>query len=263
MPRRYVTIAISLLVLFGFGWIWWYVDARIDSYIHYSDNTDLAHIDVPQVINACVAELESNWQLPQCQRGDAAFGINANDCRARQIPSLFFIERRYACKWLSENESVAIGQDSIYIGPDGPGSRELGHPLHELVRRHAWCQEPPPPCTDAETREHPNWCLPEPDECKQAQLRSIDWLLERGIDINQFEHEDMTVLHYAARADDYLAVQELLKRGANPNIVADTESAITAIERARQRVEEYWDGHPSPAAQKTLELLERQLSPAD
>ena len=90
----------------------------------------------------------------------------------------------------------------------------------------------------------------------RAQLRSIDWLLDRGVDINQFEYGHMTPLHYAARADDYLAVQELLKRGANPDIAGDTESAITARERARQRVEEYWDGHPSPEAQKTLELFE-------
>lgn len=258
MLRRNVLLAISLLVLVGLGSIWWYVDARIDSYIHYSDNIELAHIDVPQVINACVAELDSDWQLPHCQSGVATFGIHANDCRAGHIPSLFFIEKHYACKWLAENESVAIAQDSVFIGPDGAAAREIGIPLQALVRRHSWCQDPPPPCTEAETREHPSRCLPEPEACMEAQLRSIDWLLDRDTDTNQFDHQDMIVLHYAARADDFQAVQELLKRGANPNIAAGTESSITAVERARRRVEDYWGGHPSPAARKTLELLEGQ-----
>jgi ankyrin repeat protein len=234
------------------------VNARLNSYIQYADNIELAHVDVAQVINACVAGPGSTWQLPYCQRGTAAWGLYANDCRARHTPSLFFVERHFACKWLEENSSETMQNHSVFIGPQDHGPREVGNSLHELVRRHAWCQDPPPPCTDAETREHPNWCLPEPTECMQAQLRSIDWLLERGVDINQFEHGDMTVLHYAALTGNYLVVQDLLNRGANPNIAAKTESAITAIEEARKRIEGYFNGHPSPAAQRTLELLQGQ-----
>ena len=242
-----------ILGILGLGGFWWYADARVDSYVRSSGK-----LDVARIINACVADLDSEWQLPFCRRGYAAFGLSSNDCRATHLKALFFVEKRLACDWLDENVDEVVHINSGYLR-DG-GTR---NPLHELVRRHAWCQDMPPPCTKAETRQHRNWCLPKPDECMRAQLRSIDWLLDRGVDINQFEYGDMTVLHYAVREDDYLAIQELLKRGANPTITAESESAITAIERARQRVEVYFNGRPSPAVRRTLELLESQQAPPE
>lgn len=264
MPRRKVTLISGLIALSGLGWAWWYIDARIDSYIHYSDNVDLAHIDVPQVINACIADPNSTWQLPHCQRGVAAFGLYANDCRARHARSLFFVEKHYACEWLDENKPEAINTDSIFSGPNGRGARETGHTLHEFVRRHAWCQEEPLSCTEDQTREHPNWCLPEPIECARAQLRSIDWLLENDVDINQIDYGEVTVLDIAVRNEDLLIAQELLNRGANPRIVADPETGFSALDRARSKVEEYRNGDPpeefflgeSEVARKVVTLLE-------
>ena len=258
MTRRNVILSLILIVSAGLGWAGWYADARIDSYIHYSDNAELAYIDVAQVINACIADPSSAWQLPHCQRGVAAWGLYANDCRARHIQSLFFVEKHYACKWLEDHKN-----DVINVDPNQLRDRETQNALHELVRRHAWCQVQPLPCTESQTRKYPNWCLPEPDECAQAQLRSIDWLLERGADINQFEYETSTVLHNAVRVDDFLMVQELLERGANPEIAADAEGGITAIERARRRIERYFNGYPSEDARQVLELLESHRNSPD
>ena len=264
MPRRSVLLTVGLIGLSALCWAWWYADARIDSYIHYSDNVDLAHVDVAQVINACVADPDSSWQLPHCQRGVAAWGLYANDCRARHAESLFFVERHYACKWLDEHKSEAISKRDIFLGPNGRGEGEAGNPLHELVRRHAWCQEKPLPCTDAQIREHPNWCLPEPMECTYVQLRSIDWLLENGSDINQIEFGEKTALDVAVCGENYLIVHELLNRGAGPHIVADLETGLNALDCARLKVEEYRNGDPpeeyflqeSEAARKVVALLE-------
>ena len=207
MTRRLVILLLFSLFSVSLGGLWWYIDARIDSYFHYPDKPDVA-----QIINACIADPDANWQLPFCQRGTAAWGLYSNDCRAPHVRSLFFIEKNYACKWLDEHIDEVVDVNS---GPLRDGDTQ--NPLHELVRRHAWCQEEPSPCTDDQTRDNPNWCLPEPEECTQAQLRSIDWLLEHGADINQFEFGKMTVLDYAVREENLLIVPDLLSRGASWN----------------------------------------------
>ena len=120
------------------------------------------------------------------------------------------------------------------------------------------------PCTEDQTREHPNWCLPESIECATAQLRSIYWLLENGVDINQIDYGEATVLDIAVRNEDFLIVQKLLNRGANPRIVAGPDTGLSALDRARLKVEEYWNGDPperfflreSEVARKVATLLE-------
>ena len=254
LRRRSISLSLVLISSTCLALLWWYVDARIDSYFDSSDSPDFA-----QIINACVADADSAWQLPYCRRGFAALGLYRNDCRAPHTQSLFFMEKHYACTWLDKHMDEVINVNSNRLGAGG-----VPNPLHVLVRRHAWCQRAPQPCTDVETLQHPHWCLPEPEDCAQAQLRSIDWLLGHGVDINTVEFEAMTVLDYAVHEENYLIVPDLLRRGADPNIIADKTTGISTLERARSKVDAYRDGDPpedvfrqySRDARAVLDLLE-------
>lgn len=252
--RRMATITTKRLVVFlvviSFALVGLYFAGRLQSYSDVYGEPNIA-----QVANACVYEPATNWFLPKCQRGSAAGGLYANNCRVAPFDFLHSIESRLACGWLEDNSDWIANLDS----EDLP-TQMVGYPIHVLVRRHKWCSEPALRC-DATSKEN---CRSEPAACDYAQKRSIEYLAELGLSVNSLEYGEQTPLDVAIAGEDVRLVEFLLKLGVDKHRVSNSITGLNAIDSARLKVREYQQaGAPreqylidSESARAVLDVLE-------
>ena len=206
-----------------------YADARTECYFFPNGEVDKA-----EVLNACVADGNSKWKLPALVNniGVLPFLVSSANCRIDYNPNLFFVEKHFACQYFEANKRKFLAVDE-----DG------GSPLHDLARRHNACR------SDIDPRQ-----------CSSSQIRSIDLLLENGIDLELKEFGKDTILEVAAFEEDVDLVRALVSRGADRAWVTSRLDGRNVISHLLDRQEwcvkeQYGDACVEPYRQ-IIDILE-------
>ena len=205
MTTRDKILAALVVFIISPGWfVWNYGTARKDCYFY--PNGD---IKAAQVLNACVADSDSNWKLPKLVHG---FGVmpfltESMNCRAEYLPALFFIEKEYACDFIDKNKEIFLE-----LGEYGQ------NPIHDLARRHGACGI-------------------EGEQCFIAQIRSLELLLDLGLDIDIGRRGHRTALEIAAVDGDVDFFKALIARGADLAQFGYDEKENIAISLIKEQIE--------------------------
>ena len=205
MKKRYWLLCVVLLIVAApTAYLLKYKEARIQCY--FFPNGD---IDKPQVLNACVASDTSDWKLPRQVHGFGVmpFLISSAKCGVEYYPGLFSIEKEHACRYFNDNYSDFLG-----LGEFGD------NPVHELARRH-------------------NACVVEGPECFASQLRSIELLLERGLDIDIRKPGGRSALGIAAVDGNIELFRWLIEKGSDPTHIVFGTGGHGVLDQIRQGIE--------------------------
>jgi ankyrin repeat protein len=88
-----------------------------------------------------------------------------------------------------------------------------------------------------------------------AELESVKLLVEHGVDVNTFNVDGQTALHYAAARGRDQLVTYLARQGARLN--TKNKNGLTALDVALGRGRRAWDRQALPVRSKTAALLEQ------